>query len=88
MLVSVHLFLEMLHYGVWIVAVPLLSRKFWNVAKVKTGSPRTVLLVVGLVGVAILWLGFATNYTDTRDLYFTIAIAHVLAEAPFLLKTL
>lgn len=88
MLVSVHLFLEMLHYAVWIVALPLLSQKFWNVAKVKTGSTRKVLLAVGLVGVAILWLGFATNYTDTRDLYFTIAIAHVLAEAPFLLKTL
>ncbi|HEX5888986.1 MAG TPA: hypothetical protein VFY61_09795 [Pyrinomonadaceae bacterium] len=88
MLVSVHLFLEMLHYAVWIVALQLLSRKFWNVAKAKAGFPRKVLLGVGLVGVAILWLGFATNYTDTRDLYFTIAIAHVLAEAPFLLKTL
>lgn len=88
MLVSVHLFLEMLHYAVWIVALPLLSRRFWNVAKAKAGSPRTVLLGVGLVGVAILWMGFAANYTDTRDLYFTIAIAHVLAEAPFLLKTL
>lgn len=88
MLVSVHLFLEMLHYAVWIVALPLLSRKFWNVAKVKTGSPRTVLLGVGLVGVAILWVGFAADYSQMRDLYFTIAIAHVLAEAPFLLKTL
>lgn len=88
LLVSVHLFLEMLHYGVWIVALPLLSRKFWNFANVKPGSPRKVLLGVGVAGVAILWLGFATNYTDARDLYFTIAIAHVLAEAPFLLKTL
>ncbi len=84
---SVHLFLELLHYGVWIIALPLLSRKFLNLSKLKAGSPRNVLLGVGLVGVAILWLGFAANYTDTRDLYFTIAIAHVLAEAPFLLKT-
>ena len=88
MLVSVHLFLEMLHYAVWIVALPLLSRKFWTVAKVKAGFPRKVLLGVGLVGVAILWVGFAAEYSQTRDLYFTIAIAHVLAEAPFLLKTL
>ena len=88
MLVSVHLFLEMLHYAVWIVALPLLSRKFWNVAKAKAGFPRKVLLGVGLVGVAILWVGFAAEYSQTRDLYFTIAIAHVLAEAPFLLKTL
>lgn len=86
MLVSVHLFLEMLHYGVWIIALPLLSRKFF--AKVKAGSPRKVLLGVGLVGVAILWVGFTGDYAQTRDLYFTIAIAHVLAEAPFLLKSL
>jgi len=26
------------------------------------------------------------NYTATRDIYFTVAIAHVLAEAPFLLR--
>jgi len=38
--------------------------------------------------VLVLWIGFAADYTATRDLYFTIAIAHVLAEAPFLLKML
>ncbi|HEY0726590.1 MAG TPA: hypothetical protein VGD38_00870 [Pyrinomonadaceae bacterium] len=88
MLVSVHLFLEMLHYAVWIVALPLVGRGFWRFKASEKRLPRTALLAVGLVGVVILWLGFATNYTDTRDLYFTIAIAHVLAEAPFLLKTL
>lgn len=85
LLVSVHLFLEMLHYGVWIVALPLVGAGF----RVKQKRlPRKVLLVLGLVGVVILWVGFAVDYTNTRDLYFTIAIAHVLAEAPFLLKTL
>jgi len=87
-LVSVHLFLEMLHYGVWIVALPLVGTGFWRFKESQKRPTRTVLLVIGLVGVAILWLAFATDYTDTRDLYFTIAIAHVLAEAPFLLKTL
>ena len=85
LLVSVHLFLEMLHYGVWIVALPLVGAGF----RVKQKRlPRKVLLGLGLVGVVILWVGFAADYTNTRDLYFTIAIAHVLAEAPFLLKTL
>lgn len=85
LLVSVHLFLEMLHYGVWIIALPLVGTDF----KVKQKRlPRKVLLAIGVVGVVILWVGFAADYTDTRDLYFTIAIAHVLAEAPFLLKTL
>jgi hypothetical protein len=90
MLVSVHLFLEMLHYGVWIVALPLLGPKFWDFGTVKRGLPRLTpsLLVLGILGVAILWLGFATDYTTARDLYFTVAIAHVLAEAPFLLKML
>ena len=88
MLVSVHLFLEMLHYGVWIVALPLLGSTFWKF-KTSTGSlSRNALLVVGVIAVVVLWVGFAANYTQTRDLYFTIAIAHVLAEAPFLLKTL
>jgi hypothetical protein len=40
------------------------------------------------VAVVILWVGFAADYAETRDLYFTIAIAHVLAEAPFLLRML
>ena len=88
MLVSVHLFLEMLHYGVWIVALPLVGTGFWRFKASQKKPARTVLLVLGLVGIAILWFGFATDYTNTRDLYFTIAIAHVLAEAPFLLKTL
>jgi hypothetical protein len=88
MLVSVHLFLEMLHYGVWILALPLLAPRFWDFGLKPKGFPRPALLVVGLLVVGILWVGFATDYTQTRDLYFTIAIAHVLAEAPFLLKML
>jgi hypothetical protein len=84
----VHLFLEMLHYGVWIFALPLLGPKFWDFKTAPKRSPRMMLLIAGIAAVAILWLGFATNYTETRDLYFTIAMAHVLAEAPFLLKML
>ena len=88
LLVSVHLFLEMLHYGVWIVALPLLGPRFWDFRSKPGGFSRTALLVVGGVVVLLLWVGFATDYAATRDLYFTIAIAHVLAEAPFLLKLL
>jgi hypothetical protein len=96
MLVSVHLFLEILHYGVWILALPLLaSTRFWDVktvpiARHPRGFPRVVaaLLVLALVAVAVLWLGFSFDYATTRDVYFTVAIAHVLAEAPFLLRML
>lgn len=97
LLVSVHLFLEMLHYAVWIVALPLIgaSVKFWDVKKVPLarhpkGFPRLIaaLLIIAIAMVVALWLGFSTDYATTRDVYFTIAIAHVLAEAPFLLRML
>ena len=95
MLVSVHLFLEMLHYAVWILALPLIgsTAKFWNVKTVPVarhpkGFPRLVtgILVGALVVVGVLWFGFSFDYATTRDIYFTVAIAHVLAEAPFLLR--
>jgi hypothetical protein len=95
MLVSVHLFLEMLHYGVWIVALPLIgaTARFWDVktvplARHARGFPRLMagLLVLALAAVVFLWLSFSIDYSTTRDVYFTIAIAHVLAEAPFLLR--
>jgi len=98
-LVSVHVFLEMLHYGVWLLALPLIAPlnksrgAIWDVktvplARHRRGFPRliAVVLIAGLFVVALLWLGFSTNYAATRDIYFTVAIAHVLAEAPFLLR--
>jgi hypothetical protein len=97
LLVAVHLFLEMLHYGVWIVALPLLGPlagvKFWDVKTVPAarhpkGFPKLIatLLVVAVALVVMLWFGFSIDYATTRDIYFTVAIAHVLAEAPFLLR--
>jgi hypothetical protein len=88
LLVSVHLFLEMLHYGVWLVALPLLGPRFWNLNSKPKSRPRKTILVIGVAVIVVLWVGFGVDYTTTRDLYFTIAIAHVLAEAPFLLRML
>jgi hypothetical protein len=94
-LVSLHVFLEMLHYGVWIVALPLIGATgaVWNVktiplARRRGGFPKLIaaLLIFGLFVVALLWLGFSVNYPAMRDIYFAVAIAHVLAEAPFLLR--
>jgi len=95
MLVSTHVFLEMLHYGVWIVALPLIGATgaIWKVKTIPVAShsrgfPKLIgaILICGLFAVALLWFGFSANYTLTRDIYFTIAMAHVLAEAPFLLR--
>jgi hypothetical protein len=105
LLVSVHLFLEMMHYGIWIVALPLivpavigsrekLSRN-WDlktvpIARHPRGFPKLAgaALLLGVFVVLVLWVGFSVDYNTTRDIYFTVAIAHVLAEAPFLLKML
>jgi multidrug resistance efflux pump len=54
------------------------------------GFPKTVLavLAISLCVVCALWLGFTTSYETTRDIYFAFAMAHVLAEMPFLIKML
>ena len=135
-LVAVHVFLEMLHYGVWLVPLPLIARpqttagaelrvrptrsdapvragrtrrsagtnrkgglgrdlwaRIWDVktvplARHPRGFPKLVAtaLALGVFLVVVLWFGFSVVYATTRDIYFTVSIAHVLAEAPFLLK--
>jgi hypothetical protein len=95
MLVSTHVFLEMLHYGVWLVALPLIGAggPIWDLqtiplARHSRGFSKviTAVLVFALFVVVLLWFGFSVNYAATRDIYFAVAIAHVLAEAPFLLR--
>jgi len=110
LLVATHVFLELLHYGVWLVALPLIAplagndgsrrpatarRAIWDVKSVPVarhprGFPKLVAmaLALGVFAVVLLWLGFSIDYATTRDIYFTVAIAHVLAEAPFLLRML
>src|SRR5437016_8881262 len=84
-LVSTHVFLEMLHYGVWIVALPLIGATgaIWNVktipiAQHPRGFPKLIatVMVLSFFIVALLWLGFSVNYSVTRDVYFTVAMAH------------
>lgn len=96
LLVSVHVFLEMLHYMVWIVALPLLASTagVWNLSAIPLvrhprGFPRLIAigLACSLFLVGLLWFGFTLDYAATRDFYFAVAIAHVLAEAPFLLRS-
>ncbi len=45
-------------------------------------------LAAGSLGGLGIWAGFLANYPLTRDIYFTVAMLHVLAEAPFLLRLL
>jgi len=96
-LVSAHTFLEMLHYGVWVVAIPLISVRAapWQLNNVPLARHSKLWrgAIVGAIGIGAvvmvgLWLGFLADYPLTRDIYFTVAIFHVLAEVPFLLRLL
>ena len=96
-LVASHVFLETIHYSVWILLIPLIDKRAlpWKLSDIPLfsnakGSPKLVVaaVVVGILAVAALWSGFAIDYTATRDVYFAFAIAHVLAEIPFLVKML
>jgi hypothetical protein len=96
-LVATHVFLETIHYSVWIVLIPLIDTRAipWKLDRIPlfsntAGFPKLVAaaLIVSLFIVAALWGGFAIDYTTTRDVYFAFAIAHVLAEFPFLIKML
>lgn len=96
-LVASHVFLETLHYAAWIVLIPMVDRRAvpWNFRVIplfsaKGGSPRLVAVSVAASAllVMVLWWGFSFDYSLTRDIYFGFAIAHVIAEVPFLVKML
>jgi hypothetical protein len=97
LLVATHTFLEMLHYSVWLLAIPLvgLGPAPWRVQPIALArrSPRWRCGVLGFLGVGgllvlVLWGCFLVDYATTRDVYFTVAMLHVLAEVPFLLRAL
>jgi hypothetical protein len=97
LLVAVHVFLETIHYTVWILLIPLADRRAvpWKIKEIpffanKKGFPKLALtaLSIGVLLIFALWVGFAFNYETTRDVYFAFAMAHVLAEFPFLVKML
>jgi hypothetical protein len=97
LLVATHAFLELVHYGVWLVAIPLVSwgGPAWDLRAVplarRSAEARFAvagLLVAGAGVVALLWVGFAADYAATRDVYFTLAMFHVLAEVPLLVRLL
>lgn len=96
-LVATHVFLETIHYTVWILLIPLIDKRAipWRLKEIplfsnKKGFPKLVfgILAISILLVFALWYGFSANYEQMRDIYFAFAIAHVLAEFPFLVKML
>lgn len=95
LLVSVHVFLELVHYFVWIVAIPYvtLGSRIFSLAKIplicRSSNWRPIVgsvLVTGVALVVLLQTAFTVDFSTARDIYFTIAILHVLAEFPVLLR--
>lgn len=95
LLVAAHTFLEMVHYGAWVVLIPLVGLRAlpWELHTIPAArrSPAWargvgVFLLCGLLVVLTLWACFLLDYPTTRNVYFTVALLHVLAEIPFLLR--
>jgi hypothetical protein len=93
-LVALYAFLQILHYGAWIVAIPSLRlrRPPWSLHGIPlaTRFRSAVRFVLGGAAVlaGLLWIGFARSLSATWDLYFQLAIVHVVAELPFLCRKL
>ena len=94
-LVATHTFLELVHYGVWVVLIPLIGLRSWpwQIGKIPVShrSPTwsrgvALFLLFGVLLVSVLWVCFGLDYETTRRVYFTVAMLHVLAEVPFLLR--
>lgn len=94
-LVAAHTFLEMVHYGIWVALIPLVGLRSWpwklgTIPAARRGPNWArgvaVILLCGLFVVGTLWACFLLDYGTTRSLYFTVAMLHVLAEVPFLLR--
>lgn len=94
-LVAAHTFLEMIHYGAWVVLIPLVGLRAWpwelHTIPAARRSPAwargvAAFFLCGLLVVLTLWACFLLDYPTTRSVYFTIALLHVLAEIPFLLR--
>jgi hypothetical protein len=94
-LISAHTFLEMVHYGVWVILIPLVGIRSWpwrleTIPAVRRGHgwSRVIgaFLLGGLLIVAVLWVCFGLDFETTRRVYFSIAMLHVLAEVPLLLR--
>jgi hypothetical protein len=94
-LVAAHTFLEMVHYGAWVVLIPLIGLRSvpWRLRTIPAArrtrgwaTGAAAVLLAGLAAVVVLWTCFLIDYGTTRGVYFAVAMLHVLAEVPLLLR--
>lgn len=96
-LVTTHVFLETIHYSVWVILIPIIDPRAipWRTSTIplaanRNGIPKiiSVLIIASFIMVIAFWVGFSVDYSVTREIYFGLAMAHVVAEFPFLVKML
>lgn len=94
-LVATHTFLEILHYVVWLLAIPLMAAGWskWRprslpITVVSSTAKKLVsaALAFSTFAVAVLWFCFGTDFNAAREWYFLLAMIHVFAEIPFLIR--
>jgi len=93
MLLAVYGFLQMMHYAVWVLGMPIATNSWtrWRLEQTALLRDRSelrsfALYAVGCIsiGVPLLWLGYRLNYAFTNDLYMVLAMLHVIAELPLI----
>lgn len=93
MMLSIYAFLQMVHYAIWVVAMPIVSQswKRWRLDFMPALRNRAKLQAMVRIGFAMsglavicLWIGFKLDYTATLDFYVLLSTLHVLSEVPFM----
>lgn len=94
MFMALYGFLQMVHYGIWVVALPLATESWrrWRLDRISIVRKRPLLAKVlalaipisGVLAIPVLWTGYGVDYATTNEVYITIATLHVIAELPFL----
>lgn len=92
--ISTLVFFDLLHYGVWLLGIPLMSAG-WSGYRARAMPITTqsnfarnaisALLLGSSLAAATLWFCFTLNFETTYTVYFILAVVHVLAEMPFLI---
>lgn len=93
MLLAVYTFLQMVHYGVWVLAIPIATQSWrrWRVDQMAFLRERkrlrpvvSVAIGCGVLTVLGFWFGFKLDYHTAIEIYVIMSLAHVLAEVPFM----
>jgi hypothetical protein len=95
-LIGCHSYLELLHFGVWVLAMPLVALgvpfTLQGIPLARRGalSRRLIALLLAALALVVVafWISFRIDYLTTRRVYFTMAMVHVLGEVPLLLRLL